>query len=364
MPSRTKSVTYSISRAILRAKLEPESHTVWNYLNSFFCIWALELYPYQQNLFRKLRLDSWEVKDDAYKDSFKDKDSLQAVGDMGYSGSTFFITKNGNYIVKSVPREFEHTFFRDDLLEPYISYMATHPKSLLVRIVDFLACPYPCIGSILSLAPTHHIVMENLLVGEQEAEQAGGKEWRTWDLKPHSYFYPERDIAGGLLATEATKSKLADKFDDEIPLKRVEATAFWGQLEEDTLLLQHHNAVDYSLFLVRIPLSETGEAIDPFSDPTEQWEEADLPPTRPPFTPPQPPSWRTGFPTADHKYVFRATVLDFFWAKHTLHAKTLTGLVRFWNVFASKGHMSITTTPEEYRQRFLKMCREIIRVVD
>ena len=51
---------------------------------------------------------------------------------------TFFNTEDNRYIIKSVPRRFEHTFFRDDLLEPYVSYIECHPDSIIVRITDFL----------------------------------------------------------------------------------------------------------------------------------------------------------------------------------------------------------------------------------
>jgi hypothetical protein len=35
-------------------------------------------------------------------------------------------------------------------------------------------------------------------------------------------------------------------------------------------------------------------------------------------------------------------------------------LISIWNLITRSGHMSITTTPEEYRERFLNMCREIV----
>ena len=36
----------------------------------------------------------------------------------GYSGSTFFSTKDFRYLIKSVPRHFEHSFFKDETAEP------------------------------------------------------------------------------------------------------------------------------------------------------------------------------------------------------------------------------------------------------
>lgn len=176
--------------------------------------------------------------------------------------------------------------------------------------------------------------MDNLLRGK-------GDDWEDYDLKPLSYFYPERDVA--LLASEAAKAKLADKFKDKLVLKLDNAEAFKAELEKDTRLLSLCNAVDYSLFLVRIPRSASS---DPFADP-----EVDA-------------SWRTGIASSDGKWFYRAAVLDFFWAKHTLQAKAMTGLINTYNVVDRQGPMSITTNSSEYRDRFLKMCADMIEVQD
>lgn len=71
-------------------------------------------------------------------------------------------------------------------------------------------------------------------------------------MKPTSYFYPGRDIADGQLASDSVKSRLADTFHDKISLRRKQADQFSRSLELDTKLLAEHNAVDYSMFLVRI----------------------------------------------------------------------------------------------------------------
>lgn len=185
--------------------------------------------------------------------------------------------------------------------------------------------------------------MENLLYGKKD-------DWESYDLKPTSYFYPERDIAGGALASEATKSKLADDFNEKIVLTQDLAEAFQSELERDTRLLSDSNAVDYSLFLVRIPRPA---AINPFADP-------DL--TETPLVPPGPPSWRSGIVSADDKWIYRAAILDFFWAKHTIHAKAMTGLIRTYNIVDRQGPMSVTTDSPEYRKRFLKMCADMVEV--
>ncbi|KAK3495236.1 uncharacterized protein B0T23DRAFT_412103 [Neurospora hispaniola] len=281
------------------------------------------------------------------------------------------------------PTPLEHSFFREDLLTPYVEYMATHPRSLLVRICDFLGASGYSLGRILRLAPSHHIVMENIMYGrgQFEAKKRGGGDnavdWEDWDLKPTSYFYPERDIADGALTSEATKSQLADEFHDKIRLSKEQADEFFKCLEEDTRLLAEYGAVDYSLFLVRMhTTTSTPSGSGPGQEPdaaaasspeavSEVVLEEVAPPTDGPSVPPGPPSWRTGIASADGKYIYRASILDFFWAKHKLQPMVMTVLIKLWNLLISRqGPMSITTTPEEYRQRFLKMCRGYVEVVE
>lgn len=327
-------------------------------ITGFFTLLRIRLHRIGSETFLDLR-NKWHLDEDGYRRSFSgDEVPLETKGDMGYSGSSFFNTTDGKYLAKSVPRHFEHSFFRDDLLEPYARYMAQHSASLLIRITDFLGWRYLALGGLLKLVPTHHIVMENLLVGRDEAKNAGGGGWESWDLKPMSYFFPERDIAGGKLSTATAKSKLADRFDDKLVLTKDDKDAFIKQLEQDTALLAENLAVDYSLFLIRIPLSIPQ---NPFADDANV-DNAPQPPAYPPFAPPLPPSWRTGVRSSDGQYVYRAAVLDFFWAKHKVQPQMFTLLIKAWNLINNQGPMSITTTPDEYRERFLKMCQEMVEV--
>lgn len=331
-------------------------------------------------LFRALR-GTWEIKEADYRASFgaettdddpsskkqrkknRKNDVLLTMGDMGYSGSTFFRTSDSAYLVKSVPRHFEHDFFKNELLLPYADHMQQNPSSLLVRITDMLGRTHKSIGELLGLAPSHHIVMENILYGQDHKPENGPKpKWESWDLKPTSYFYPERDVAGGVLTSEATKSRLADEFNDKIRLTKAQATKFQEILEKDTQLLADYNAVDYSLFLVRISAADASDANA--QPPLESGEQSNIPipPAQPPFSPPNPPSWRTGVLSSDGKEVYRAAILDFFWAKHSLHAKVMTGLVKGYNLIDEQGPMSITAESTEYRGRFLEMCKEFIEI--
>ncbi|KAG9768093.1 SAICAR synthase-like protein, partial [Aureobasidium melanogenum] len=340
MGSRDEYISRSIVLAVLQGDRADSGFRFWHWLRKIFALYALVLTRFRPDLFQRLRNQTWKISEDDYKASFQGENPLIPKGDMGYSGSTFFTTKDNKYLIKSVPRRFEHTFFRDDLLEPYVAHMESHPQSLLVRITDFLGWKYHSLGGLLGVAPNYHLVMENLLHGQDEDSN-----WQTFDLKPMSYFFPERDIAGGKLASQATKSKLADEFNDKMRLSQSQADAFLEALQADTELLARHNAVDYSLMLVRIPRPSTipASSDDPFRDP-------------------EPLDWRTGVPSQDGKWLYRALILDFFWAKHKVRAKLMTLLVDAWNLIDRKGPMSITTTAPEYRGRFLDMCRAIVQV--
>lgn len=412
--ARKEKIALSVTNAITYPRDEALRRSFSRTIKAFFTIYAIHLHQHVPDLFERLRIQ-WDIDAEAYSASFTSKDNskrtdLQMKGHMGYSGSTFFTTADEKYLIKSVPRHFEHSFFQDDLLEPYVDYMSKNTSSLLIRITDFLAVDDDyrlSPGILLGFAPSHHIVMENLLIGREEGEQRAKGEfsqpdrthqepqdkevepwkWETWDLKPTTYFFPERDIAQGKLTSEATKSRLADEFDDRIVLTKAQAKAFIDQLKHDTELLAGANAVDYSLFLVRIPvppsqqepISEDADHENPFSDNATYPENNDDPsaasqrlpdvvptPESPPFTPPDPPSWSTGVKSADGKHVYRAAILDFFWAKHKARAKVMTHLVNLWNKIdlgGDKGPMSITTSSAEYRDRFIGMCQGYIKVV-
>ncbi|KAI1148486.1 SAICAR synthase-like protein [Nemania diffusa] len=376
-----RSVVYAILTSLPNGNPARKASIISRAFRLFNLFW-LTFRLLRSDLFRVLR-EAWEIKEEGYRASFgaesiehgdrnsnrrqrrraKNKDVLQAMGDMGYSGSTFFRTSDGAYVVKSIPRRFEHDFFKNELLLPYAEYMLQNPASLLVRITDLLETTHKSIGEVLGLAPSHHIVMENILHGQgHEPEDGSRREWEFWDLKPISFFYPERDVAGGALATEATKSKLADKFEGKIKLTRADATQLQETLEKDTRLLANSNAVDYSLFLVRISAADRSapESQLPF-EPGEETDEL-IPLAQPLCSPPNSPTWRTGILSSDGTEEYRAAILDFFWAKHTLHAKIMTGLVRGYNLIDEQGPMSITAETDEYRERFLTMCKDLVEI--
>lgn len=266
---------------------------------------------------------------------------------------TFFTTPNSKFLLKSLPRHFEQSFFRNRLLDPYVEHMELNPNSLLVRITDLLYSPAPTIGAVLGTAPGHHIVMENILYGKSRCTEEDQKYWETYDLKPNDYFYPERDVAGGRLAPDSVKDRLIDEFPDKIRLTIEEKEDVVGQISRDTKILQEHNAVDYSLFIVRYPASSVSVALG---------DGGDVPVPAGKASP-----WRVGLTSRDGKWVYRAVLLDFFWAKDAVQAKAMTGLVNTFNLLKwgkDHGPMSITTSSDEYRMRFLRMVDDMIEVPD
>lgn len=253
---------------------------------------------------------------------------------------TFFRTANQKFLIKSLPRHSEHSFFQEDFLKPYADYMAGHPDSLLVRITDFLKSPFTTIGAILRLTPAHHIIMENVLC-DRPSEADVGQKWETYDLKPIDYFYPERDLLPETLVREDVLDRLVDVFEDKIRLTKPQYNELRQTIDQDTAFLQSVNAVDYSLFLVRFPANQTPGKTVGRVDP-----------------------WREGITSTDGRWKYRAVLLDFFWAKHKLHAQALTGVVQTFNVVGRFGPMSITTTAEEYREKFLQMLDGMVELRD
>jgi hypothetical protein len=178
--------------------------------------------------------------------------------------------------------------------------------------------------------------MENTLYGREDDPAA--EKWETYDLKPIDYFYPERDLMPESLVSEETLNKLADSFPDKLHLWRADYEPFWTMIQDDTKFLQDANVVDYSLFLIRIPAT-SDVSIKGRSSP-----------------------WRLGLLSADGKWKYRAAVLDFFWARHKLQPQALSGVVQTFNIVGRQGPMTITTTPSEYREKFLAMIANIIEV--
>ncbi|KAJ5742404.1 uncharacterized protein N7511_011423 [Penicillium nucicola] len=335
---RQKSLSKSIQSALTR---DPDrfKKSALGKLVAFFSVYRIKLVRHEKILFDQLRQDVWQFDDHDYKGSFhttRGQPPLKTMGDLGYSGSTFFSTLDAHFLVKSLPRHFEYSFFEGDLLRPYFEYMSQHPDSLLVWITDYIIAPYITLGTIFGCTPARHLIMENALSGKDEDPAA--EQWETYDLKPLNYFFPERDLLPEPLVSEETLGKLADTFNDKLHLWQADSEKFWKSIEDDTKFLEQANAVDYSLFLVRIPASSAPK-IQGRASP-----------------------WRIGLLSADGRWKYRAAILDFFYARHKLQAQALSGVVQTFNVIGRQGPMTITTTASDYREKFLAMITDLVEV--
>jgi hypothetical protein len=85
---RDKRISRSIVYAILwDDEAADKRFRIWRPLRTFFRLYGLVLTRQRPELFRNLRVESWNLSDDEYRSSFKDADCLLPKGDMGYSGS-------------------------------------------------------------------------------------------------------------------------------------------------------------------------------------------------------------------------------------------------------------------------------------
>ncbi|PTB46687.1 hypothetical protein M441DRAFT_156826 [Trichoderma asperellum CBS 433.97] len=385
MRTRTHNICTAVARAVgdvaddaepLEDGTSKTGRVVQCLANLFFClasifppIFDFEYSRYCSSVFLTMRHEVWMIEERDYLASFCQAISdaswsrhrrnweaeLIPVGDLGYSGSTFLMTSNGKYIVKSLDRRFEYRFFMHEIFRPYVNHMTTHPGSLLVRITDMLYVPGINVSRLLGLSATRLVVMENLLHGkENEKNENARLQWSTYDLKPDNYFFPERDIAGGSLTSKNVKNKLVDEMPSRLRVSAQMADQIFDILNADTEFLANSNVVDYSLFLVKFP--GPGQHIK--SQSTTEFAASDD--TLPAARRYDKETWRNGVTSIDGKWTYRIIIIDFFWARHKLQPKILSGLVKTFNVYAKKGPMSITTDPIEYRRRFMNMAHKLI----
>lgn len=304
--------------------------------------YSTSFYQIMPDSSRSQRRNAWEAE-------------LIPAGDLGYSGSTFLMTSNGKYIVKSLDRRFEYRFFMHELFRPYVDHMTAYPGSLLVRVTDMLYVPGSNLNRLLGLSATHLVIMENLLHGkEKEENENAGAQWSTYDLKPDNYFFPERDIAGGSLSSENVKNKLIDQMPSRLRVSAQMKDELFTILNADTEFLANSNVVDYSLFLVRLP----GPSQQPKSQSSKKFAASDD--TQLAARRNDEETWRNGVTSIDGKWIYRIVIIDFFWARHMLQPRILSGLVKTFNIFAKKGPMSITADPIEYRGRFMNMVHKLM----
>ncbi|EWC48504.1 hypothetical protein DRE_07738 [Drechslerella stenobrocha 248] len=294
-------------------------------LANFFRLYDLPFKRAAPLLFQNLRTKEWGIDEGKYATQLDGR--LTPVSGLGFSGSLFFFTTDGDYLVKSVGRRFEYTFLYTQCIESYCDHIIENPNSLLCRMTDVLFCFDRHLGGVLGISPSHYVVMHNLLRGMDEEHG-----WVKWDLKPQQFFEPMRDLIPDAVQTAEAKSGLADAMkDDRIVLTRRQKSELYALLEIDTRFLETVETIDYSLLLGRYPVSKGGK-------------------------PPKPENWVTGVTSADGEYVYRMCIVDFLWNVNQLQAK----------ITRTAGKMlpeqTVTTQPARYRREFLAMVEEYIDV--
>ena len=96
MARRQRLISTSILRAIFVTKPvrndENAQPGLLTRILAFFSFFQLTLARYRDEVFRKLRTESWQIDEHGYTESFRSpskgkKTDLKSVGDLGYSGS-------------------------------------------------------------------------------------------------------------------------------------------------------------------------------------------------------------------------------------------------------------------------------------
>jgi len=336
---KTKAIEYCILRAFRKtvdqeveeaddlhpaSKAPPVVRTFrWDvFFSLFFCHYrrAAPL------LFHQLRDEIYNIDEEEYQERFTKP--LKLVSGLGFSGSVFYYTESKDIIVKSIGRRFEYIFLYEELLDALVDYIKKNRDTLLSEITDVLYSFDHRLGGYLGVTPSHFIIMRNVLHGLDEEQGC-----KKWDLKPPNFFEPTRDLVPDPMKSEAAKSGLADKLDEDIVLTKKQKSELMYLLKRDTEFLMQKETIDYSLLLGRYPVEMFGKI-------------------------PQPETFVTGVRSADGKWVYKMCILDFLWNVKQLHPKIIQA------AGTALPEQTVTTHPHRYRSEFLKMMEDYIEVYD
>lgn len=84
--ARRNKVAKSVVYAIIKGDKQ-ETPSFLSKLVAFFALYRLKLVRFRNDLFQKLRNDTWRIQEDVYEQSFGGEDALKSIDDMGFSGS-------------------------------------------------------------------------------------------------------------------------------------------------------------------------------------------------------------------------------------------------------------------------------------
>ena len=178
------------------------------------------------------------------------------------------------------------------------------------------------LGEALGISPGHYLVMRNIL------ERPG---YEKWDLKPSGFFEPTRDLVPDDMKSGQAKSGLADELPEDmrITLAAKDREIVLERLRKDTNWLCEMATIDYNLLLGRWKAEEYGDE--------EEGQEGE---------------WRS----PDGRWVYRMALVDYLWNVEQLRPKIMqtAGMLL--------PEQTVTTEPERYRDEFMKMMEEYVKV--
>lgn len=183
---------------------------------------------YAPLVFRFLR-EKFGISEDSYKNSIKgDTNAMIEKFTEGASGSFFYFSEDGRYIVKTLTKG--EAEFLITLLPYYTDYMASHPDSLLTKFLGFHSVK-------LYTLTLYFVVMESVFLTQH---------------KIHARY----DLKGSWIDRHASvkKGKVEGVFKDKdltfkLSLAQDKRTAFLDAIASDSRFLASHNVMDYSLLL-------------------------------------------------------------------------------------------------------------------
>lgn len=97
MATRSQRIAKSIISAILFSGLQlGQARTlvsrIFAAFAAFFVLYQLHLVKVRDDLFQRLRKETWHLDEEDYKSSFEGEEPLKPTSDMGFSGSVSPIT--------------------------------------------------------------------------------------------------------------------------------------------------------------------------------------------------------------------------------------------------------------------------------
>ena len=151
--------------------------------------------------------------------------SLKEICSSGKSGSFFYFSYDGKYLMKTIP-ESEFLKFKE-MLRDYYTYMYNNPKTLLQRFFGLYVCIFDDIKM-------HFVVMNNVFNTPLKVHY-------KYDLKGSTYSNYNFDIA--MKDNDFTDRK------EKIYLSSYYKHILFDEAKKDSKFLSDHNINDYSFLI-------------------------------------------------------------------------------------------------------------------